>query len=54
MVFAWATNDSSLRQTSVDVLRERFAKSGLKTRYYTPDVHQAAFALPQYVIETIK
>ena len=54
MVFAWATNDSSLRQTSVDVLRERFAKSGLKTRYYTPDVHQAAFALPQYVAEAIK
>ncbi|MFQ5759507.1 MAG: polyamine aminopropyltransferase, partial [Acidiferrobacterales bacterium] len=54
MAFAWATNDSSLRHTSLDVLRERFLNSGVTTRYYTPDIHQAAFALPQYVIEAIK
>ncbi len=54
MAFAWATNNSSLRQTSIDVLHERFAKSGIETRYYTPEIHQAAFALPQYVAEAIK
>jgi spermidine synthase len=54
MAFAWATNDSSLRKTSIEVLRKRYAKSGITTRYYTPGVHQAAFALPQYVIEAIE
>ncbi len=54
MAFAWATDEKSLRQTSVEVLRERYAKSGITTRYYTPEIHQAAFALPQYVIEAIK
>lgn len=54
MAFAWATNDSAPRQTSIEVLRERYANSGIATRYYTPEVHQAAFALPQYVIETIE
>lgn len=54
MAFAWATNEQSLRQTSVEVLRERYVKSGITTRYYTPEVHRAAFALPQYVIEAIR
>ena len=32
-------------------LRQRFAASGLKTRYYNPEIHQAAFALPQYMLD---
>lgn len=36
-------------QVERDVVRERFAKAGLATRYYTPDVHVAAFALPAFI-----
>jgi spermidine synthase len=30
----------------LETLRERFQRLRLETRYYTPDVHRAAFALP--------
>lgn len=30
-------------------LRRRLRKRGIATKYYTPDVHKAAFALPRYV-----
>ncbi len=48
MAFGWGT-DSTARSVSLCELQERFAKSGLEPDYYTPDVHQAAFALPGYV-----
>jgi len=53
MAFAWATDNPELRHTDVQTLKRRFAGSGLKTRYYNPEVHHAAFALPQYVLEAI-
>jgi len=46
---AWASNDASLREVSGAIIADRFAKAGLKTRYYTPEVHKAAFALPGYI-----
>ncbi|MEO1034971.1 MAG: polyamine aminopropyltransferase [Pseudomonadota bacterium] len=49
MTFAWGTDDAALRLQSVDRLTERYAAANLTTRYYTPAVHQAAFALPRYV-----
>jgi spermidine synthase len=48
MAFGWAT-DGTARTTTLELLRARYAASGLATRYYTPEVHQAAFALPGYV-----
>jgi len=51
MVFGFATDDPTLRQTSLETLVKRFGK--LATRYYTPAVHQAAFALPRYVLDAI-
>lgn len=53
MTFVWATDNLFLRQTKVEVLRERFLAAGIKTRYYNPQVHVAAFALPQYLLEAI-
>ncbi len=53
MAFGWASDDSALRRHEPAVLQERFSHSHLTTRYYTPDIHQAAFALPQYVLEAI-
>lgn len=53
MAMGWGTDDMSLRQVSIEKLAERFAATGIATRYYTPAVHQAAFALPPYVQELI-
>lgn len=53
MTFAWAAKNLQTRQTSLDTLRQRFASSGISTRYYNPYIHQAAFALPQYVLQAI-
>ena len=48
MALGWAT-DSAARQTPLEVLEQRFADAAITTRYYTPEVHKAAFALPGYV-----
>ncbi|TDO99674.1 polyamine aminopropyltransferase [Marinomonas balearica] len=53
MTFAWGTDQESLRQLNSAVIRERFENAGFKTRFYTPELHAAAFALPQYVMDAI-
>ena len=53
MALAWATDDTALRETSQAVLDQRFADSGIRTRYYTPELHRAAFALPRFVLDAI-
>ena len=54
MAFGWATDDESLRRQSADAIRPRFAAAGLKTRYYTPDIHAASFALPAFMLAALK
>jgi len=54
MALGWATDDVTLRKTPLDDLRSRFEASGISTRYYSPEVHQAAFALPGYVAELVR
>jgi spermidine synthase len=51
MALGWASDAPALRVTPLETITERFAKSGIETRYYTPAVHQAAFALPRYIDE---
>ncbi len=46
---AWASNDASLRGTPEKTLTDRFAEANIATRYYTSEVHKAAFMLPVYV-----
>ena len=53
MTFGWATDDPGRRHQNLDLLRRRFIASGIQTRYYNPEVHQAAFALPQHVLQMI-
>lgn len=53
MTFAWGACDPSSRKVSLQTLRQRYAGSGLVTRYYNPDIHAGAFALPQYVLQAI-
>jgi spermidine synthase len=33
----------------LQTLQQRFEAADLKCRYYTPDVHKAAFALPGFI-----
>jgi spermidine synthase len=49
MALGWATDDSALRDLPLETLAERFGASGIATRYYNPEIHRAAFALPNFV-----
>lgn len=49
MAFGWASDDPSPRQSSLPDLRSRFEKARITTRYYSPEVHLASFALPPYI-----
>jgi spermidine synthase len=54
MALAWASDDAALRAISVETLEARFAKAGLKMKYYTPELHKGAFAIPAYVKQLVE
>ncbi|MEO0367141.1 MAG: polyamine aminopropyltransferase [Pseudomonadota bacterium] len=49
MTFGWATDNTELRRQSSATIATRFERLGIDTRFYTPDVHVGAFALPRYI-----
>jgi len=51
MTFGWGSDSPAARTLDVATLRSRVDAVGLATRYYTPEMHAAAFALPRYVAE---
>lgn len=51
LAFGWASEDLRADSVTVRTIAERYAENGLLTRYYTPEVHEAAFVLPRYVAE---
>ncbi len=54
MAMGWASDDRRLRQTSPRMLAARYRKAGgFSTRYWTPEVHAAAFALPRFIAEVV-
>ena len=54
MAIGWASNVLSPNEPAVDVLATRFAAAALVgTHYYTPEVHRASFAMPQYLKNAI-
>ena len=53
MTFAWGATSAEYRKLPLETLRQRFAGSGIVTRYYNPEIHQGAFALPQYVLQAV-
>ncbi len=53
MAFGWASDDTTLCRTPLDVLEARHAAAGIATRYYNPRVHLGAFALPGYISDLI-
>ena len=53
LAIGWGTNDIGLRAVPLEVLKRRYEAEKLHTRYYTPEVHKAAFALPKYIADMI-
>lgn len=54
MAFGWGSDDVEKRRVDLATLEQRYRDAGIETRYYNPAVHQAAFALPNYVAELIR
>ena len=54
MAMGWATDNGKLRQASVKTIAARYKKAGrFATRYWTPEVHVAAFALPRFIADEV-
>lgn len=49
MALAWGATTSALRLTNLSDITARYASRALQTRYYTPAMHVASFALPHYI-----
>jgi spermidine synthase len=55
MTLGWAAKDATLRHHDAATIRARAAAAGIlgATRYWTPEVHVGAFALPPYIAENL-
>lgn len=54
MTFAWATDNTEVRNVELATITERFKAANITTRYYNPEIHKASFALPQYILDALK
>ena len=50
----WASKRAGLKSVSIEQLREKFDALNIETRYYSPEVHFGAFALPRYIAELVE
>ena len=54
MAMGWATDNRRLRQTPVKTIAARYRKAGsFLTKYWTPEVQAAAFALPRFIADAV-
>jgi spermidine synthase len=53
VAMGWASNVLRPDAPALEVLAERFAEAYIGTHYYTPEVHRASFAIPQYLKNAI-
>ncbi len=54
MAMGWATDNPRLRRASVRTIARRYENAGsFATRYWTPEVHVAAFALPRFIRDKV-
>ena len=55
MALGFAANEPGLDRVPVEMLRARAAQAGVlgTTRFWTPEVHAAAFQLPPYIAECL-
>ena len=54
MTLAWGSDNESLRNVALDELQNRYEQSGIKTRFYNPQMHQGCFGLPQYLLDALE
>jgi len=54
MTLGWASDNVDLRKQAASILEERFKAARFDTRYYTPDVHAASFALPKFILDAVE
>jgi spermidine synthase len=53
MAFGWATDREDAQAISIEALKERLGNVTGEMKYYTPEVHKASFALPNFMIKAI-
>jgi spermidine synthase len=54
MAMGWASDNAKLRKTPVATIARRYKAAGsFPTKYWTPEVHVAAFALPRFIAEQV-
>lgn len=49
MAFGWASKGTDVAATDRATIAGRYRDSGIETRFYNPDIHAAAFALPNNI-----
>ena len=55
MAMGWATDDASSRRATVETIAQRYQAAGrFVTKYWTPEIHHAAFALPRFIAEAVE
>jgi spermidine synthase len=52
MSLGYASDDLTAMTPDLENIRARFARSGVETRHYTPELHVASFALPRWLEDT--
>jgi len=54
MAMGWATDNKRLRHTPLKTIAARYRKAGsFPTRYWTSEMHVAAFALPRFIADLV-
>jgi spermidine synthase len=54
MAMGWATDNTRLREVPPKIIADRYARAGkFPTKYWTPEVHKAAFALPRFIVNAL-
>ena len=54
MAMGWASDNKNLRRTPVKTIAARYRSAGsFATRYWSPEMHVAAFALPRFIAEAV-
>ncbi|WP_420546879.1 polyamine aminopropyltransferase [Curvivirga sp.] len=54
MTLAWASHNPDAHKRDVIDIRKDYEAEGFKTKYYTPEIHVASFALPPYITELMQ
>jgi spermidine synthase len=53
MALGWASDEPAHRQLGEREIADRWHPLAIETRYYTPAVHRAAFALPRFIEQLV-